>query len=184
MATYALTVSTDALGLGVIGGAIVVVERKRTLVTDIYPTSSLCTKKIATNVSGIAIIQLEADDGTVFHEVKIFDALGVMVYKNVIQMPPQAADIKDLPLNNIILAGDINKSVRHDLAQNLDSEQQERARLNISALQIINASTFADIPEITSQALVNVIADETNAGLSTIYFYNGATLNWIPSVEV
>ena len=38
MATYALTVSTNALGLGVISGATVVVERERTTVTDIYPT--------------------------------------------------------------------------------------------------------------------------------------------------
>ena len=102
MATYALTVSTSALDLGVISGATVVAERKRTTVTDIYPTSSLYTKKTATNVSGIATIQLEADDGTVFHEIKIFDASGVLVYKNTIQMPPQAADIEDLPLNDII----------------------------------------------------------------------------------
>ena len=102
MATYALTVSTNALGLGVISGATVVVERKRTTVNDIYPTSSLSIRKIAANVSGIATIQLEADDGTVFHEIKIFDASGVLVYKNTIQMPPQAADIEDLPLNDII----------------------------------------------------------------------------------
>ena len=102
MATYALTVSTNALGLGVISGATVVVERKRTTVTDIYPTSSLYIKKAATNASGIATIQLEADDGTVFHEVKIFNTTGVLIYKNTIQMPPQDADIDDLPLNDII----------------------------------------------------------------------------------
>lgn len=104
MATYALTVSTNALGLGVISGATVVVERKRTTVNDIYPTSSLYTTKVATNISGVATIQLGADDGTVFHEVKIFDTAGVLVYKNTIQMPPQAADIDDLPLNDIISA--------------------------------------------------------------------------------
>ena len=184
MATYALTVSTNALGFGLISGAVVVIERKRTLVTDIYPTNSLYTKKLKTDVSGIVVVQLGADDGSVFHEVKIFDDLGVMVYKNVIQMPPQDADIKDLPLNNIILAGNINKSVRHDLAQNLDSEQQQRARLNISALQIINAETFANIPEITGVALVNVASDETNGNLSTLYFYDGTNLNWIPRVQV
>ena len=102
MTTYALTVSTNALGLGVISSATVVVERKRTTVTDIYPTSSLYIKKAATNVSGIATIQLEADDGTVFHEVKIFNTTGVLIYKNTIQMPPQAANIEDLPLNDII----------------------------------------------------------------------------------
>ena len=117
MTTYALTVSTNALGLGVISGAIVVAERKRTTVNDIYPTSSLYIKKSATNVSGIATIQLEADDGTVFHEIKIFDTSGVFVYKNTIQMPPQAADIEDLPLNDIITESAYQAVQAKDAAQ-------------------------------------------------------------------
>ena len=117
MATYALTVSTNALGLGVISGATVVVERKRTTVNDIYPTSSLSIRKIAANVSGIATIPLEADDGSVFHEVKIFDSAGVLVYKNTIQMPPQAADIEDLPLNDIITESAYQAVQAKDAAQ-------------------------------------------------------------------
>ena len=117
MATYALTVSTNALGLGVISGATVVVERKRTTVNDIYPTSSLCTKKSATNVSGIAEIQLEADDGTVFHEIKIFDVSGILVYKNTIQMPPQDVALDLLPLEDIISASAYQAVQAKDAAQ-------------------------------------------------------------------
>ena len=172
MATYALTVSTDALGLGVINGAIVVAERKRTTVNDIYPTSSLYIKKSATNVSGIATIQLEADDGTVFHEIKIFDTSGVLVYKNTIQMPPQAADIEDLPLNDIIT----------ESAQQAAASAQEAAA---SAASIrVDAATFASIPELVNPCLVFVDADETNDNLPTVYFYDGTNLNWIPMVGV
>lgn len=172
MATYALTVSTDALGLGVIDGAIVVAERKRTIVNDIYPTSSLYIKKLATNVSGIATIQLEADDGTVFHEIKIFDTSGVLVYKNTVQMPPQAADIEDLPLNDIIT----------------ESAQQAAASAAASAASAasirVDVATFASIPELVNACLVFVDTDETNDNLPTVYFFDGVNLQWLPSVEV
>lgn len=141
MATYALTVSTNALGLGVISGATVVVERKRTTVTDIYPTSSLYTKKAATNVSGIATILLEADDGTVFHEVKIFDTAGILIYKNTIQMPPQAADIEDLPLNDII-----TESAQQAIQAKEDTEQlkQDVTQLKADTLTLKNAAQTSE----------------------------------------
>lgn len=137
MATYALTVSTNALGLGVISGAVVVIERKRTLVTDIYPTSSLYTKKLTTDVSGIVIVQLGADDGTVFHEIKIFDASGVLVYKNTIQMPPQAANIEGLPLNDII-----TESAQQAIQAKEDTEQlkQDVTQLKSDTLTLKNAA--------------------------------------------
>ena len=37
MATYALTVSTNALGLGVINGATVRIEKRRIAIADTYP---------------------------------------------------------------------------------------------------------------------------------------------------
>ena len=155
MATYALTVSTNALGLGVISSATVVVERKRTTVTDIYPTSSLYIKKAATNVSGIATIQLEADDGTVFHEIKIFDASGVLVYKNTIQMPPQAADIEDLPLNDIIT----------------ESAQQAVEAASQTALDVV--ATAADAAATAADAAATA-ADRVQTGLDVIATGNSA----------
>ena len=152
MATYALTVSTNALGLGVISGATVVVERKRTTVTDIYPTSSLYTKKAATNISGIATIQLEADDGSVFHEVKIFDTDGVLVYKNTIQMPPQAADIEDLPLNNII-----NESAYQAVQAKEDTEQ-----LKADTLTLKNAAQTSETNAANSASAASTSATNAN----------------------
>ena len=153
MATYALTVSTNALGLGVISGATVVVERKRTTVNDIYPTSSLCTKKSATNVSGIAEIQLEADDGTVFHEIKIFDVSGILVYKNTIQMPPQDVALDLLPLEDIISASAYQAVQAKDAAQTSATNAANSAasaatsatNAAASATNASNAQTAAEV---------------------------------------
>ena len=162
MATYALTVSTNALGLGVISSATVVVERKRTTVTDIYPTSSLYTKKAVTNVSGIATIQLEADDGTVFHEVKIFDTDGVLVYKNTIQMPPQAADIDDLPLNDIISAS------AYQAVQAKDAAQTSATNASNSATNAATSATNA------ATSATNAATSATNAATSATNASNSA----------
>lgn len=141
MATYALTISTNALGLGVISGAVVVIERKRTLVTDIYPTSSLSIRKIAANVSGIATILLEADDGSVFHEVKIFDVSGILVYKNTIQMPPQNVALDLLPLEDIISA-----SAYQAVQAKEDTEQlkQDVTQLKADTLLLTNAAQTSE----------------------------------------
>lgn len=161
MATYALTVLTNALGLGVINKATVVVERKRTTVTDIYPTSSLYTKKATTNVSGVAVIQLEADDGTVFHEVKIFDTTGILVYKNTIQMPPQAADIEDLPLNDII-----TESAQQAVQAKEDTERlkQDVTQLKADTLTLKNAAQASEANASNSASAANT--SQTNASNS------------------
>lgn len=104
MATYALTVSTNALGLGVLNGARILVDRKRTVVSDIFPSSSLYKKQVATNSSGIATVALEPDDGSTFHEIKIFDLSGITVYTKIITMPPQAIALDLLPIQDIISA--------------------------------------------------------------------------------
>lgn len=46
----------------------------------------------------------------------------------------------------------------------------------------VHSATFAAIPSITGRALVTVAADETNGGLSSIYYYDGTGLLWIPTV--
>ena len=102
MTTYTLTVSTNALGFGVISGARVVAERKRTKVTDIFNGQSLSKNNAATNSLGVATMLLEPDDGTVYHEVKIFDLAGILIYTKIIIMPPQSVSITDLPIQDII----------------------------------------------------------------------------------
>lgn len=104
MTTYTLTVSTNDLGLGVINGARVVVERKRTQVTDIFNGRSIGTNSTATNSLGVATILLEADDGSVYHELKIFDLVGIPVYSKIFTMPPQAVAVTALPVQDIITA--------------------------------------------------------------------------------
>ena len=81
MATYALTVSTNALGLGVISGATVRVERRRIAIADTYPpiNNSIQIAQ-ATNSSGIATFLLEPDDLTTYHVAKIFDTAGIFIY--------------------------------------------------------------------------------------------------------
>ena len=176
MATYALTVSTNALGLGVISSATVVVERKRTTVTDIYPTSSLYTKKAATNVSGIATIQLEADDGTVFHEVKIFDTDGVLVYKNTIQMPPQASDIEDLPLNDIV-----NESAYQAVQAKEDTEQLKADTIilkNAAATSATNAqNAYSETLSLYNASTFVTWFSLQNAGVSGRVLIRNATNN-------
>jgi hypothetical protein len=46
------------------------------------------------------------------------------------------------------------------------------------------AATFATIPPLTTPCFVFVAEDETNDGLPTVYFYDGSSLQWLPSVEV
>lgn len=214
MATYALTVSTNALGLGVISGATVVVERKRTIVNDIYPTSSLSIRKIAANVSGIATIPLEADDGSVFHEVKIFDVSGILVYKNTIQMPPQDVALDLLPLEDIISASAYQAVQAKDAAQtsatnaansaasaatsatNASNSASAASTSAESALEIltttmrkITVNTDDDIPafaSLLSDYIIKVKSSERNGGFSTTYYFDfdNKSLSWIPTVGI
>ncbi len=102
MTTYTLTVSTNDLGLGVINGARVVVERRRTQVTDIFNGQLLSKNSTATNSLGVATILLEPDDGSVYHELKVFDLAGILVYSKIFTMPPQAVAVAALPVQDII----------------------------------------------------------------------------------
>ena len=96
MTTYALTVSTNALGLGVIDGATVRIEKRRVAIADTYPPiNNLIQISKATDSSGIATFLLEPDDLTTYHVAKIFDLAGVFIYEKSFTMPPSSLNLHD-----------------------------------------------------------------------------------------
>ena len=96
MATYALTVSTNALGLGVINGATVRIEKRRIAIADTYPPiNNLIQISKATNSSGIATFLLQPDDLTTYHVAKIFDTAGIFIYERFFSMPPSETSLED-----------------------------------------------------------------------------------------
>lgn len=135
MATYALTVSTNALGLGVISGATVRVEKRRIAIADTYPPiNNLIQIAQATNSSGIATFLLQPDDNTVYHEIKIFDLVGILVYSTIFSMPPQAVSLADLPVQDIVSAS---------AAQAVAASVEATAQAVISTNQAVIATTKA-----------------------------------------
>lgn len=103
MATYALTVSTNALGLGVLNGAKVRIEKRRVAIADTYPPiNNLIQIAQATNPSGITNFLLEPDDLTTYHVAKIFDLAGVFIYQKYFTMPPSAANLHDASISTVI----------------------------------------------------------------------------------
>ena len=96
MATYTLTVSTNALGLGVLNGAKVRIEKRRVAIADTYPPiNNLIQIAQATNSSGIATFLLQPDDLTTYHVAKIFDSAGIPVYEKSFTMPPSSLNLHD-----------------------------------------------------------------------------------------
>ena len=94
MATYTLTVSTNALGLGVLNGAKVRIEKRRVAIADTYPPiNNLIQIAQATNSSGIATFLLQPDDLTTYHVAKIFDTAGIFIYERFFSMPPSATSL-------------------------------------------------------------------------------------------
>jgi len=207
MTTYTLTVSTNDLGLGVINGARVVVERKRTQVTDIFGGQSLSKNTTATNSSGIATVLLKPDDGSVYHEIKIFDLAGIPVYSTIFSMPPQAVAVTELPVQDIIsssatqaVAASVTAteqavisteqaSVATTKAEEAETSAStattKAAEAAASAASIrVDSATYAAIPALTTSCFVFVAADETNDNLPTVYFFDGSGLQWLPSVGV
>jgi lysophospholipase L1-like esterase len=152
MTTYTLTVSTDALGLGVIEGARVLVDRKRTQVTDIFNGQSISKNNVATNSLGIATIPLEPDDGSVYHELKIFDLAGILVYSKIFIMPPQAVAVTALPVQDIISSS---------AAQAVAASVTATAQAVISTAQASTSTAQAVIS--TAQAVIAT----TQAGTAT-----------------
>ncbi len=51
-----------------------------------------------------------------------------------------------------------------------------------SGIQYIESPDYASIPSITGKAIVSVDSDEFNDGLTSLFYYDGTTLLWIPTV--
>ena len=94
MATYALTVSTNDLGLGVLNSVRTRIEKRRVSIADTYPPiNNLVKIEKPTNNLGIAIFLLEPDDLTTYHVAKIFDSAGIPIYERFFSMPPSATSL-------------------------------------------------------------------------------------------
>lgn len=149
MSLFVLTVSLSALGLPVVADNVVVVAKKRILTADAYPPIiNLYEVKSLTNVSGIATASLDPDDATVYHEVEIYDLLGVKIYTRVFTMPPQAVALTALPVQDII-----TQSAAAAVAAAATSTEQaviSTAQAVISTAQAVIATTQAGIA--TTQA--------------------------------
>lgn len=104
MTTHTLTISTAALGLGILSSVRVTVNRKRTVVSDVFPSVNLTFLETFTNGAGIADILLYPDDSTVFHEVRIYNSRNIVIYVKAFTMPPQSISLDLLPLQDIINA--------------------------------------------------------------------------------
>lgn len=103
MATYALTVSTGALGIGVINGARVRVEKRRATIADTYPPiNNLIYIEQSTNSSGITTFLLEPDDTTTYHLAKIYDLAGIFIYQKFFTMPPEVVNLEDSAIGVVI----------------------------------------------------------------------------------
>jgi len=159
MTTYTLTVSTDDLGLGVINGARVVVERKRTQVTDIFNGRSIGKNNVATNSSGIATIPLEPDDGSVYHELKIFDLAGILVYSKIFTMPPQAVAVTALPVQDII-----SSSATQAVAASVTATAQAVIATAQAVLTAADRVQTGEDVTATNASAVAAALSETNAG--------------------
>ncbi len=94
MTTFALTVSTNDLGLGVLNSARTRIEKRRVSIADTYPPiNNLVKIEKPTNNLGIAIFLLEPDDLTTYHVAKIFDTAGILIYERFFSMPPSATSL-------------------------------------------------------------------------------------------
>ena len=193
MATYALTVSTSAIGLGVLSGARVFVERLKTTVSDLYGGQGLTKNSAATNQSGIAVFYLQPDDNTVYHKMTVFDLSGIPVYSANFSMSPSAVNFHELPAQDIITASAtqaIAASVTATAQAVISTDQAVIATTKAiesaasAASFRVNSATYAAIPTLTASCFVFVSADETNGNQPTVYFFDGTNLNWLPSVGV
>ena len=103
MTTYTLTVSTDALGLGVISGARVSMEKRRAIIANAYPpTDNLYRIELPTSINGICSFLLEPDDSSTFHTAKVFDTNGIPVFQKQFSMSPQNSNLEDYAIGVVI----------------------------------------------------------------------------------
>ena len=100
MTNYTLSVSTDAVGIGVLASSRVVVDRLRSTAAEQYPPiDELYRIEQATDEDGLCDFQLRFDDISSFHRARIYDANGVVVYSKVFLMPPSAISLEDTDTN-------------------------------------------------------------------------------------
>lgn len=97
--------------------------------------------------------------------------------------------------NSIVTMSSLSNTVKYALGNNPDSaELLDAACAEATAQAVIatekaasirvDAATFATIPTLTNPCFVFVAEDETNDNFPTVYFFDGANLQWLPSVEV
>lgn len=97
MTTFTLTVSSDGLGLGVLAGCAVQIDRKRAVMADQYPPIDvLYLMRSATDEDGVVAFDLKPDDETTYHVCTLWDVNGVVVFKQSFSMPPDACPLHDL----------------------------------------------------------------------------------------
>lgn len=97
MTTFTLTVSSDGLGLGVLAGCAVQIDRKRAVMAEQYPpVDVLYLMRSATDEDGVVAFDLKPDDETTYHVCTLWDMNGVVVFKQSFSMPPDACPLHDL----------------------------------------------------------------------------------------
>lgn len=159
MTTYALTISTAALGLGILSNARVTAKRKRTVVSDVFPSTNITSQETVTDVSGIATIMLAADDGTVFHEVRIYNSRDMVIYSKAFTMPPQNVALDLLPLEDIISASAYQAVQAKDAAQtsatNAANNETNAANSADSAATNATSASNSAIAALTSATIAS-----------------------------
>ena len=96
MTDYTLSVSIGDLGLGVIDGARVVMDRLRATASEQYPPIDILYRiEKATDEDGLCDFQLKFDDTSTYHKARIYDENGVVVYTKVFFMPAEAISLLD-----------------------------------------------------------------------------------------
>lgn len=64
------------------------------------------------------------------------------------------------------------------------NSQKTDFRSAFNLMPTYTVATYAAALTVTTRSMVYVVADETNDNLPTMYFYDGTTLNWLPSVGI
>jgi hypothetical protein len=178
MTAYTLTVSTADLGLGILSNVRITVNRKLTTVSNVFPSANLVLLETATNGSGVAEVSLYPDDSTVFHELRIYNVKGVVIYSQAFTMPPQNTALDLLPLQDII-----SSSATQAVAASVTATAQasiSTAQAVISTAQAVitadNAALTAADRVQTGLDVVATAADRVQTGLDVIDTANLAAI--------
>lgn len=197
MTTYTLSISTAGLGLGVIDGGRIVIERKRSIAADQYPPINVLYSITAyTDTGGLATASLKADDTSTYHIARLYDAAGAVVYQVTFRMKPEDCALAGLSeavigASNIQFKDEGVSKGTPGTVRNLDFVgggvslvfAGETLTVTISSPDCKEASTFSAVSATGSDKFFVVVAsDETNGGFRTTYFYDGVALNWVPLV--